>query len=138
MTISNANIDFNEEGTPIAQSFDDVYFSNANGLEETNYVFIQNNQLLARWENWPFSSFVIAETGFGTGLNFLATWLAFREFKQQHPNSPLSQLHFISTEKFPINIKSLLLSRLLMLLVDCVMPVDPRINMEVDKVGKST
>lgn len=107
MTISNANIDFNEEGTPIAQSFDDVYFSNANGLEETNYVFIQNNQLLARWQNWQSSSFVIAETGFGTGLNFLATWLVFREFKRKHPNSPLSQLHFISTEKFPISIEDL-------------------------------
>lgn len=107
MTISTANIEFNQEGTPVASQFDDVYFSNANGLQESNYVFLQNNQLPERWSNWTKRSFVIAETGFGTGLNFLVAWLAFRQFRQRHPDSPLRQLFFISTEKFLIRLADL-------------------------------
>lgn len=107
MTISNANLEFNREGTPIAREFDDVYFSNANGLEETQYVFIHNNHLIERWKNWQTSTFVIGETGFGTGLNFLATWQAFRQFRQDYPTAPLRQLIFVSTEKFPISHQNL-------------------------------
>ncbi len=107
MTISSANIEFNQEGTPVASRFDDVYFSNASGLQESNYVFLQNNQLPERWSTWTEHTFVVAETGFGTGLNFLVTWEAFRQFKQRNPDSPLQQLFFISTEKYPIQPKDL-------------------------------
>ncbi len=37
-SIQPANLEFNAEGTPVSD-FDDVYFSNDNGLEETRYVF---------------------------------------------------------------------------------------------------
>jgi tRNA 5-methylaminomethyl-2-thiouridine biosynthesis bifunctional protein len=37
--IQPANLEFNAEGTPVSRDFDDVYFSNDNGLEETRYVF---------------------------------------------------------------------------------------------------
>lgn len=37
--IQPANTEFNAEGTPVSRDFDDVYFSNDNGLEETRYVF---------------------------------------------------------------------------------------------------
>ena len=50
--------------------FDDIYFSPENGLEETRHVFLNGNNLPELWNNK--SHFVIAETGFGTGLNFLA------------------------------------------------------------------
>jgi tRNA 5-methylaminomethyl-2-thiouridine biosynthesis bifunctional protein len=33
--IQPANLEFNAEGTPVSRDFDDVYFSNDNGLEET-------------------------------------------------------------------------------------------------------
>jgi tRNA 5-methylaminomethyl-2-thiouridine biosynthesis bifunctional protein len=102
LTISNANIRFNENGTPYATQFEDLYFSDAQGIDETNHVFVKHNKLLQRWENWQHQQFVIAETGFGTGLNVLVTMLQFEKFNQQS-NSPKFRLHFISIEKFPIS-----------------------------------
>ncbi|MEQ4939147.1 hypothetical protein ABN098_20130, partial [Proteus terrae] len=43
--IQPANLEFNAEGTPVSRDFDDVYFSNDNGLEETRYVFLGGNRL---------------------------------------------------------------------------------------------
>ena len=102
MTIANANIRFNENGTPYATQFEDLYFSDAQGIDETTHVFIKHSNLLARWKKWQEQLFVIAETGFGTGLNLLVTMLHFEKFRQQS-NSPLFRLHFISIEKFPIS-----------------------------------
>lgn len=96
--IRHAKIEFNESGTPVAQDFDDVYFSNDNGLLESDYVFFQQNNIAARWQNHPRRHFVIAETGFGTGLNFLNTWQRFN----QDDDKSVEQLHFISFEKFPL------------------------------------
>lgn len=101
--IRHAKIEFNDSGTPVAQDFDDVYFSNDNGLLESNYVFFEQNNIPARWQTHDKRHFVIAETGFGTGLNFLNTW---RNFEQQN-NKQIEQLHFISFEKFPIEQQAL-------------------------------
>ncbi|MBV7298599.1 bifunctional tRNA (5-methylaminomethyl-2-thiouridine)(34)-methyltransferase MnmD/FAD-dependent 5-carboxymethylaminomethyl-2-thiouridine(34) oxidoreductase MnmC [Enterovibrio paralichthyis] len=100
--IEHAQIHWNEAGTPVSDNFDDVYFSNANGLEETRYVFLQQNQLPERWLDFPRDRFVIAETGFGTGLNFLAVWQWFAKFREENPQATVNQLHFISFEKFPV------------------------------------
>ena len=102
MTICNANIRFNKNGTPYSTQFEDLYFSDDQGLDETTHVFIKNNKLLARWKDWAEQQFVIAETGFGTGLNFLVTMLHFEEFDKQSENVGF-KLHFISIEKFPIS-----------------------------------
>ena len=60
------------DGVPESIRFGDVYFSRDNGLEETRYVFLQHNQLPKRFAQIPEGgNFVIAENGFGTGLNFL-------------------------------------------------------------------
>ncbi|MDW6001496.1 bifunctional tRNA (5-methylaminomethyl-2-thiouridine)(34)-methyltransferase MnmD/FAD-dependent 5-carboxymethylaminomethyl-2-thiouridine(34) oxidoreductase MnmC [Vibrio mangrovi] len=106
--IINAKLDWNESGTPVSGEFDDVYFSNVNGLEETRYVFLQKNQLPERWNHFNQPRFVIGETGFGTGLNFLAAWQAFDLFRQQHPEAPLQSLHFISFEKYPVSKEDLI------------------------------
>ena len=100
--IENAVLDWNESGTPVSNDFDDVYFSNANGLEETRYVFLHQNGLPARWETFDRRRFVVAETGFGTGLNFLAVWQWFKAFREANPNATAKELHFISFEKFPV------------------------------------
>ena len=63
-----AQIEWNN-GTPRSARFGDVYFSAGNGVEETRHVFLQQNELPQRWKD--SDHFVIAETGFGTGLNFL-------------------------------------------------------------------
>ena len=101
-TIQHAKIHFNQENTPVSDKFDDVYFSNQDGLAETHYVFLEGNQLWERWVNYQEAHFVIAETGFGTGLNFFAVTTLFREFRQKYPDSPLKRLYFISFEKYPL------------------------------------
>ena len=102
LTITHANIRFNANGTPYATEFEDLYFSDAQGLDETTHVFVKNNLLVERWSQWSEKDFVIAETGFGTGLNVLVTMLHFENFCAQ-VNRPDFNLHFISIEKFPIS-----------------------------------
>lgn len=99
-SLHHARLDWNEAGTPVSSDFGDVYFSNDNGLSETRYVFLQQNRLPARFSHHDNDSFVIGETGFGTGLNFLATMQAFLEQAPQSGNG--SRLHFISFEKYPL------------------------------------
>ena len=94
-------LSWNEDGLPIADAFDDPYFSVDNGLEETRYVFLQHNGLPQRWAEGS-GPFRIIETGFGTGLNFLATWQSFRETA-----APERWLHFTSIEKFPLTTEQL-------------------------------
>ena len=105
--IQSANLDFNEEGTPVSREFDDVYFSNDNGLEETRYVFLGGNRLNERFATHERSLFVVGESGFGTGLNFLTLWQAFEDFCKNQPQAILKRLHFISFEKFPLTVKDL-------------------------------
>ena len=108
--IQPANLEFNAEGTPVSRDFDDVYFSNDNGLEETRYVFLDGNHLGTRFPEHPRSLFVVAESGFGTGLNFLTLWQAFDQFRAAHPEATLQRLHFISFEKFPLTAHDLRLA----------------------------
>ena len=89
-----AKTSWNEKGQLVADNFGDVYCSPNNGYEETKYVFLQGNDLPQRWDNK--NEFTIIETGFGTGLNFLATWHLWN--KQE--NKP--RLNCISIEKYPL------------------------------------
>ena len=61
-----------QETIPVSRQFDDPYFSLAGGLDETRHVFLTGNDLPDRFRD----GFHIAELGFGTGLNLLATLLA--------------------------------------------------------------
>lgn len=88
------------KGTRRSDKYDDVYFDEADGLAETRYVFLDSNNLPEAWKTIPADKrdFVIAETGFGTGLNFLAAWKLFEE------TAPAGKrLHFISFEKYPLD-----------------------------------
>ncbi|QGU86809.1 bifunctional tRNA (5-methylaminomethyl-2-thiouridine)(34)-methyltransferase MnmD/FAD-dependent 5-carboxymethylaminomethyl-2-thiouridine(34) oxidoreductase MnmC [Erwinia sorbitola] len=105
--IEYAELCWNDQGTPVSREFDDVYFSNQNGLKETGYVFLDGNHLPARFATHPRDLFIVGETGFGTGLNFLTLWQAFDAFTTSQPASTLQRLHFISCEKFPLTISDL-------------------------------
>lgn len=96
--IENAHIYFNQSGTPVANKFDDIYFSIDNGLAESTFVFVEKNKIIERLHDHDQNHFVIAETGFGTGLNFLNTWQQF----ESSDNKTVKKLHFISFEKYPI------------------------------------
>ncbi|MBT8129712.1 MAG: tRNA (5-methylaminomethyl-2-thiouridine)(34)-methyltransferase MnmD, partial [Gammaproteobacteria bacterium] len=90
-----AQIEWNN-GTPRSAAFDDVYFSEHDGIEETRHVFLQQNDLPQRW--LESGRFVIAETGFGTGLNFLVTMQAWL---QSAPTDAC--LYYISIENQPVS-----------------------------------
>ncbi len=96
-----SHVEWNQ-GQPYASAFQDVYFSSDNGLLETEYVFLQGNLLSARWKTLEANKFIIAETGFGTGLNFLCAAKLWLETAPQE-----AVLHFISLEKYPVNIADL-------------------------------
>ncbi|USR63481.1 bifunctional tRNA (5-methylaminomethyl-2-thiouridine)(34)-methyltransferase MnmD/FAD-dependent 5-carboxymethylaminomethyl-2-thiouridine(34) oxidoreductase MnmC [Providencia stuartii] len=101
-TVQTARLSWNDEGTPMSEQFADIYFSNQNGLEESRHVFLQGNHFPERFKTHSDETCVIAETGFGTGLNFLVLWQSFIQFKAQNPQSALKRLHFISFEQFPL------------------------------------
>lgn len=73
-----------------------MYFSAEDGLAETQYVFLKSNGLPDAWAGKD--EFTIFETGFGTGLNFLAVWELF----EQHAKRG-QRLRFISVEKYPLS-----------------------------------
>ncbi|NBF12269.1 bifunctional tRNA (5-methylaminomethyl-2-thiouridine)(34)-methyltransferase MnmD/FAD-dependent 5-carboxymethylaminomethyl-2-thiouridine(34) oxidoreductase MnmC [Pseudomonas sp. Fl4BN1] len=97
--LPHAQLDWDDQGRPRSRVFDDVYFSSESGLDETRHVFIEQNRLRERFAALPAGGrFVIGETGFGTGLNFLCAW---QLFQQQAPAD--ARLHFVSVEKYPLS-----------------------------------
>ncbi len=91
-----ADLDWSRPETPIATGFNDIYFSADGGLEETRAVFLQGCHLPESWLGQ--SVFTIAELGFGSGLNFLATWQMWDTHRKAG-----QRLHFVSFEKFPFD-----------------------------------
>ena len=92
-----ANLEW-RNGQPYSPEFDDVYFSADHGIEETEHVFIQHNHLQQRFTENRQPRFVIAETGFGSGLNFLLSvkhWLDL--------SRPQQTLYFYSLESTPFS-----------------------------------
>ena len=104
-----ASLTFNQTNTPVSEQFDDIYFSTQDGLAESEYVFQQGNQLWEKWQHHPREAFIIAETGFGTGLNFLAVAERFQQFRQAFPKNKLKRLYFITFEKYPLRASELVL-----------------------------
>ncbi len=91
MNDQTADIDWQSGGVPVATRFDDPYFSLADGLAETRYVFLQGNRIAERAQ----AGFRIAELGFGTGLNLLASVAALRDHA--------GPIFYTSFEAFPMN-----------------------------------
>lgn len=88
-----AELTFAADGTPFSPAYGDIYHASAGGLAQARHVFLAGNELPGRWRG--SARFVILETGFGLGLNFLATLQAWRE----HPGR---RLHYVAVEKHPL------------------------------------
>jgi tRNA 5-methylaminomethyl-2-thiouridine biosynthesis bifunctional protein len=86
---------FDAAGAPFSERYGDVYASRSGALGQARHVFLGGNDLPSRWRGRD--QFVILETGFGLGINFLATWQAWRE----DPERP-RRLHFVSIERHPL------------------------------------
>ncbi|HRX74052.1 MAG TPA: tRNA (5-methylaminomethyl-2-thiouridine)(34)-methyltransferase MnmD, partial [Hyphomonas sp.] len=95
--LTQPEIDWKDDGTPVARAAGDVYFTAGDGLGETRAVFLAGCDLPEAWAGRE--TFTIGETGFGTGLNFLAAWELWRRTRP----SPSSFLHFVSFEGFPLS-----------------------------------
>ncbi|MDV7338716.1 bifunctional tRNA (5-methylaminomethyl-2-thiouridine)(34)-methyltransferase MnmD/FAD-dependent 5-carboxymethylaminomethyl-2-thiouridine(34) oxidoreductase MnmC [Terasakiella sp. A23] len=92
--LASPELNWKDGKTPVSGRFDDVYFSVDDGMAETDYVFVKGCGLPEGFEGKDH--FVVAETGFGTGLNFLSTLKAWRE------SGTDCQLHFYSVEAYPL------------------------------------
>lgn len=100
MPITPATLSETDDGTPYAPLYDDVYHSRAGAVAQARHVFLGGNDLPQRWvSDFPRDHFVIVETGFGLGLNFLSTWACWRE---QPEATRCRRLHFVSVEKHPL------------------------------------
>ena len=98
--ITSLDLEFDEQGSAYSNNYADIYFQPGIGLDEKKHVFLKGNHLPQNWLNKDV--FTIAETGFGTGLNFLNTlqlWDESRNSKQQ--------LHYVSCELHPLNTNQL-------------------------------
>ncbi len=81
-------------GVPFAAEFDDLYYSAEDGQAESIFVFLDGAEVIKTATSKD--KFIIGEFGFGTGLNFLTTWQAWRSTK------PRARLFFVSAEAFPL------------------------------------
>ena len=89
-----------QEGTPYSEAYGDVYHSAAGGVAQAEHVFLSGNALPGRWAGRE--RFVILETGFGFGLNFLATWRAWKRDPAR-----CARLHYVALEKHPFALEDL-------------------------------
>ena len=86
-------LSWKDDRVPVSERFDDPYYSLEDGLAETRHVFLAGNDLPARFRD----GFHVAELGFGTGLNLLATLQAWRAAAVP------GRLCFTSFEAFPLS-----------------------------------
>jgi len=100
MTVEPATLDF-DDGQPACRRYGDVYASRDGALAQARHVFLGGNDLPARWAGRE--QYVIVETGFGLGVNFLAAWQCWRD----DPRRP-RRLHFVSIERHPLAADDLL------------------------------
>ena len=106
MSKVDKQIKWGDQGQPISIQFDDIYFSNMNGLEESRYVFLHHNKLQERFLSLnKHDAFTVGETGFGTGLNFLNCWSLWDKVAD-----PSCRLTYISVEKYPLSPQELIQS----------------------------
>ncbi len=82
------------DGVLRADDFDDLYFDVHDGLAESQYVFINGTHLREKLRG--SDHLTIAETGFGTGLNFLAVLDLLADF-------PNHRIDYISYESRPLS-----------------------------------
>lgn len=107
--LTPAKVHWDPQGQPFSEDFNDVYFNTDSGIDESHFVYINPSRLQERWQQHQ-GSFTLVETGFGTGLNFILTWLEWIKFQKSAKENTRADtdqqrsnhLHFISIEKFPL------------------------------------
>jgi len=102
LTKNKNSVIFTDQGVPFSPHFDDIYFDSKTGCQQSQQVFIEGNKLQQHLFNDP--ELTIAETGFGSGLNFLLTLRTYYLLEQElKPKEQLAHINFISVEKYPLS-----------------------------------
>jgi tRNA 5-methylaminomethyl-2-thiouridine biosynthesis bifunctional protein len=101
MTLQLTRLVRDADGAPYSERYGDVYASRDGALGQARHVFLAGVGLPEAWHG--HNQFVVLETGFGLGINFLVTWQAWRA----DPQRP-RRLHFVSVEKHPLAAEDLL------------------------------
>ena len=100
MAVEPVALSFDARGAPVSERYGDVYASRDGALEQARHVFLGGTGCAERWRGRR--QFVVLENGFGLGVNFLATWQAWRD----DPARPHG-LHFVSIERHPLPASSI-------------------------------
>ncbi|MDA5194466.1 bifunctional tRNA (5-methylaminomethyl-2-thiouridine)(34)-methyltransferase MnmD/FAD-dependent 5-carboxymethylaminomethyl-2-thiouridine(34) oxidoreductase MnmC [Govanella unica] len=88
-------LDWTAEGAPRSRGFDDIYYAPEAGFAETRHVFLDG---IGAPEVWAGRArFTLGETGFGTGLNFLAAWDLWRRTAAAD-----ARLDYLAVEAYPL------------------------------------
>jgi tRNA 5-methylaminomethyl-2-thiouridine biosynthesis bifunctional protein len=95
MPIEPGALSYDAHGAPMSERYGDVYASRDGALGQARHVFLDGAACTDRWRGR--SQFVILETGFGLGVNFLAAWQAWRS-----DDGRPQRLHFVSVERHPL------------------------------------
>lgn len=101
--IEPGTLAFDDHGVPFSPACGDIYHPRSGALAQARHVFLGGNELPRRWQGR--GRFVVLETGFGLGHNFLATWQAWRDDPQH-----CERLVFVSIEQHPVTHADLLLA----------------------------
>lgn len=96
-------VEWSQDQCPTSPRFGDVYRSRAGGWQQAQTVFVGGCHLPLQWQG--ADTFTILETGFGLGLNFLATWAAWQADPQR-----CRQLHYVAVEAYPVSAQDVLRS----------------------------
>ncbi len=112
--MSTPTVQWLDDGTPVSPRFGDIYRSSS-GLAQAQWVFLQGCGLQRGRVGSPMAvgrplwaharSWAVLETGFGLGLNFLATWHAWLADSERP-----QRLFYSAVEAFPPEASDLLRS----------------------------
>ena len=84
-----------DDGTAHSPRFNDRYCSRSGGLAQAVTVFLAGCDVPQCWRGK--NQFTVLETGFGLGLNFLATWATWQADPQR-----CDLLSYVSVEAYPV------------------------------------
>jgi tRNA 5-methylaminomethyl-2-thiouridine biosynthesis bifunctional protein len=92
------------EGHPFSARYGDIYANRSGALAQARAVFLEGCGLLQEPRRWAGQrQFVVLESGFGLGTNFLATWQAWRADPRR-----CATLHYVGIERHPLRAQDLL------------------------------
>lgn len=91
---------FKDNNTPYSNIYDDIYFSEESGIDEKYHVFVEGNDLPAKFKDTQ--DFTVLELGFGTGLNFLLTLKLWQKTVAKD-----KKLYYVAIEKHPLSVEEL-------------------------------